>query len=238
MSEQLPRKLHSWTAAFEEYTQLAPSPAIYRKWGAISAVAGALERRVWVRTNSGVLFPNMFIVLVGPPGTGKDPAIDPVRNLWASAGKLSLAPASVTHKGLMDALASDKAMRTFENPANGTHEVYHSLLLTAPELGVILPGHDLGYLSMLNELYQCKGVFEEQIRGREEVLRIDGPHLHITAGTQPKYLFELLPEAAFGMGFTARLIMVYHGEPTKTDLFNIPEDQTALRVARRIRRRQ
>ena len=230
MSETLPRKLRSWTAAFEEYTQLAPSPSIYRKWCAISAVAGALERRVWVETNSGVLYPNMFIVLVGPPGTGKDPAIDPIRELWTAVGNLSLAPSSVSHKGLMDSLASDKAVKTFLDPATKRPKIYHSLLVVAPELGTILPGHDLGYLSMLNDLYQCKSIFEEKIRGREEILRIDGPHLHITAGTQPKYLHELLPETAFGMGFTARLIMVYHGAPTQTNLFDIPKDQAALKA--------
>ena len=92
MSEPLPRKLHSWIAGYEEYTSLTPAPDIYRKWAAVSCVAGALERRVWVKTNSGTLYPNLFLLFVGPPGTGKDPAINPIRELWTRVKNLKMGP--------------------------------------------------------------------------------------------------------------------------------------------------
>lgn len=159
----------------------------------------------------------MFVVFVAPPGVGKDQAIKPVKDFWAATGQLKVAPVSVSHKGLIDELADGSSQKSVI--LNGSWFNYHSMLVAAPELGVILPEHNLGFLSLLNELFQCYDIFDEKVRGRPEPIRIERPHLHILAGTQPKYLHELLPESAFGMGFTARIIMVYWGTPVKTKVF-------------------
>lgn len=196
-----------------------PSPEIFRRWAGVSGVAGALERRCQIRTNGGVLYPNLFILFVAPPGVGKDQAINPMRELWAASGKFNIAPISMTHKGLIDQLAEESSHKSIIDPETNHYESYHSLLCAVPELGVLLPAHDLGFLSALNELYNCYDLFEERIRSKGEVLRIEKPHISIISGTQPKYLGELFPEAAYGMGFTSRIIMVYAGTPVRVTLW-------------------
>ena len=196
-----------------------PSPEIFRRWAAVSGVAGALERRCQIRTNGGVLFPNLFVLFVAPPGVGKDQAINPMRELWAATGKFNIAPISMTHKGLIDQLAEESSHKSIIDPETNHYDSYHSLLCAVPELGVLIPSHDLGFLSALNELYNCYDLFEERIRSKGEVLRIEKPHISIISGTQPKYLGELFPEAAYGMGFTSRIIMVYAGTPVRVTLW-------------------
>lgn len=61
----MPRKLRSFIDGFVEYTDGRGSPRIYRKWTAIFIVAAALERKAWITTTKGRLFPNKYIVLVG-----------------------------------------------------------------------------------------------------------------------------------------------------------------------------
>lgn len=217
VSELNPRKLPCWIESFIEYTNEAPSPEIFRRWSGISAVAGALERRCWVQTTASKLYPNLFILLVAPPGVGKDQAIVPMKELIASTGLFNLAPISMTHKGLIDHLASEACHKQYVD--NGVWESYHSILVAVPELGVLVPGHDLAFLSSLNELYNCWDVYEERTRMKGETLKIDKPHIHILSGTQPKYLGELFPEAAYGMGFTSRIIMIYSGDPIRVRLF-------------------
>ena len=69
------RKLGSWIEAFLEYTEILPSPPLLRKWAAISYVAAAMERKMWVRTMGADLYPNLYTFLVGPPGVGKGVAL-------------------------------------------------------------------------------------------------------------------------------------------------------------------
>lgn len=65
------RKLSSWIDSFEQFTVNRQSPALFRKWAAITCIAGALERKVWVRAFGLTLYPNMFVVLCGGPGVDR-----------------------------------------------------------------------------------------------------------------------------------------------------------------------
>src|SRR5207244_4986143 len=44
-------------------------------WTAVSTVAGALRRRVYIDEGTFRWFPNFYIVLVGPPGTVKKSSV-------------------------------------------------------------------------------------------------------------------------------------------------------------------
>jgi hypothetical protein len=160
----------------------------------------------------------MFTLLVGPPGVGKSRAINVARYLWQQTKTLSIAPVSLTHKGLIDQLASEECHKQ-STDGSGFYEEYHSILIPAAEFGVFMPSNDLAFMNALNDLYDCGDVYEERTR-TGGVVRIDNPHVHLIAGTQPKYIGEIFPEAAFGMGFTSRIVMVYAGDPVKISLFS------------------
>lgn len=197
---------------FLDYTQGIASPQIFRRWSALTLVAGAMERKCYMTTSSGQVFPNLFVLLVAPPGVGKSQVIGRVRDLWAATGKLKLAPQSVTRAALEDSLS--EATQVISN----TGSIYHSLQVAAPEFGTFVKAHDLEFLNTLNDLYDCNDYVDFRTRGRGEE-RIDKPQISIIAGTQPHYLAEVLPSTAFGMGFTSRLIMVFAAEKVKVSIF-------------------
>ena len=143
---------------FMDYTKGIPTPPIFRKWAA-------------AQTAGGTLYPNMFLLMISNPGVGKDQAINPMRDIWAAAGKFNLAPISMTGKGLLDQLADASSQKQLLDKQKNLWINYHSLLIAVPELGVIMPTHDLGFLSILNELFNCWPLFEERIRSRKEILR-------------------------------------------------------------------
>lgn len=213
------RKYPCWIAQFSRYTAGIPSPAIFRKWAAISTIAGALERRVWITTGAADLYPNLFILFVAPPGVGKDQAMNPMRDFWASTSKLNISPASMTHKGMIDMLAMEDARQRFQIPGTEKFVSFQRLLIAAPELGVLLPSNDPGMISALCTLYDCGNLYEERTRGGGEVLRIEKPYIHLIAGSQPKFLSNLLPDDAFQQGITSRMIMVYAGAAVKRSIF-------------------
>lgn len=212
------RECSNWLDVYLEYTEGTPSPRILRKWSAIATVAGILERKCWVYTMNSCLYPNMFILLIAPPGVGKSIAIKSSRYFLEQLPTLSLAPTSLTHKGLIDYLASELCTKQITDEIKNTFIEYHSMIIAAPEFGVLLPSNDLPFMNCLNDLYDCDNIYHEQTRGGGG-LQFPNPHIHILAGTQPKYLGEILPEAAYGLGFTSRIIMVYAGEPVKIPIF-------------------
>lgn len=219
---------------FMALTEGVPSPEIFRRWSAIAAVAGSLERRVWVRTGQKVAYPNLYTLLVAPPAVGKF-VIEEVRQLWTETLEpdtkiqaFHVAPDNMTKASLMDTLAKAKAIRLV--PA-GPAITYHSLLIAAEEFQVLLPVFDQEYIGALNSIYNNKTRHEEARRyGPARELIIDFPQLNILGGAQPSYFVSTFPEEAWTTGFARRLIMVYAGDAPFQELFYDPLVEPGLRA--------
>jgi hypothetical protein len=176
-----------------------------------------MQRRIWTETPSGVIYPNLYVLLVTPPGVGKSQAIARAAELWRATENLFVAPNSVTRAALIDVLAKSAVKSILPS---GEFQLFHGLNVAASEFGVLCPAHDLEFLNTLNDIYDCWPEFSEERRHRKgEQVQIKHPILNILGGTQPGFLSELLPEQAWSMGFTSRLILVYSAQQVKSSLF-------------------
>lgn len=195
--------------SFLEFTEDIASPAIFRLWSGIAAVAGAMERKCWVRTRQGAVFPNLFTMFVAEPGVGKTESIKITEGLWRSTQKLHVAPKRLTVASLIDNL-KDASQIKVGGVGRANYE-FHSLQIPLTEFGSFLSAHDLDMLSTLNDLYDNPAEFSERRRHVNEgkPLTIMAPQINILAGTQPQFLSKILPEEAWGMGFTSRIVMIY-----------------------------
>lgn len=185
-----------------------------------------MERRLWVVTANSPIYPNLYSLLVSPPGVGKSQAIAVTQDLWMRSPDLYIAPDNVTKASLLDSL--EEAKRNILLSPTEMVE-YHSMQIASSEFGVFVPAHDLEFLSALNHIYDNPASYRENRRTTKKVLNVPFPQLTILAGTQPAYLANLLPETAWGMGFTSRLIFIYSGEPMTVDLFTA----TSINLAHR-----
>jgi hypothetical protein len=200
-----------------------PTAKLFLEWAGLFTVGAAVGRRVWIKGSSlfPPLYPNLYLALVGPPGSGKDIAINSASRLIERANKtldssasIHLAGESMSGKGIIDRVASDRAQKSFRW-FDGEKEqtcTYHSIVVCAPELGTILPEYDTRLISNLNELYNCKDSFQETVRGGTGHITVENPHVALLLGTQPNTLASILPEQTFSMGFTSRIIFVYASE--------------------------
>jgi len=213
----------AWIEQFLQETEKIPTPEIFRKWAAITAISGALERKVWINAAGGPIYPNLFTLLVGPPASGKSNAIKPVSELWGKMKGLCKAPDNVTKASMIDALG--RAMRTVIHNGGSSATTFCALNVIAPEFGVFFTHHDLEFLSVLNHIYDDPPSYKEERRTVDPV-NILRPHMVILAGTQPDYLGTFLPDEAWGMGFASRLIMIYAGECPTGDFFAPYNNQT------------
>jgi hypothetical protein len=218
---------------FMTYTEEAISTDLHRRWAAIACLAGALERRVWVRVGSERrAYPNLYTVFVAPPGSGKF-VINTVKTLWAETLELGSAerPAfrvaadSMTHASLIDDLLAAKCSRI--TPSGII--TYHSLLAAPEEFEVLMPAYDPLFISRLNDLWNNKDSHRETRRhGPSRDVIITNPTLNILAGTTPAYFTAHFPDEAWNTGLIRRIIMVYSQEAPIKDIFLETPEQDAL----------
>lgn len=206
-------------------TEADDTPYLFRKWSAISLVAGALERRVWtiVGYQGGEerqTFPNLYVFLVGAPGVGKY-IINNVQEFWrdvlepgTNKKALHVADSNMTKASMVDSLA--ESTRSFLPPSGSPYE-YNSLLVAAEEFGVFLPAYDTNFIAVLNAIYNASAVYSERRRhGPVREVTIKNPLLNILGGVQPIWMKTVFPPEAWGMGLLSRVIMIYasSGEPS------------------------
>lgn len=215
------RKLKSFIDGFLEYTEGRGSPRLYRKWTAIFIIAATLERKCWITTTKGKLYPNKYVILVGPAGVGKSLctrlAHDLLDGIRTPETPFFLAPTSVTKASLIDRL--DEASRRIVRPMESPSVVqFNSLQIVANEFGVFLPSWEAEFMNTLTDLWDC-GRYAESRRTGNTKLDIPHTQLNLLSATTPAQLMNLLPEGAWEQGFMSRVLMVYSGETAFTDLF-------------------
>ena len=75
------RMLSDWLAGYIEYTKNTEPPLSYHIWVGISTIAAALERKVYMKWGHSDIYPNQYIVLIGPSGQSrKGEAVNLARN--------------------------------------------------------------------------------------------------------------------------------------------------------------
>jgi hypothetical protein len=206
-----------WIEGFLDYTSHINSPEIFRLWTAISILSAVQERKTWIKTSGRRLFPNLYTLLVAPPGVGKTETIKSVYEFAYELKDFFLASSDCSSASIMDDLydAKRSILRPTEVPPL---ETFNAMTIASDELGVFLKQYDNAFMSKLNKLFDGTP-FTENKRGRKEKLIIERPIVNFLAGTTPGWLGSNLPLSAWSEGFTSRLIMVYSGERLKTDPF-------------------
>lgn len=212
----------NWVDQWLDYTEGLPSPKLWREWGAISLIAGALERRVFIRTRMGELYPNLYVVLVGPPGVGKTVLTSRIWYMWSKLSNdgdsngFHLASSSLTSASIIDDLR--EANRRVIHP-NLEVTTYNSLAICSNELGVLLPEYDNSFMSKLTDIYDGHP-YSERRRTKDLNFKIERPQINLVAATTPSYLNGILPEGAWDQGFLSRTLLVYASERVTTSVFD------------------
>jgi hypothetical protein len=215
------RQLASWIAGFLEYTEGMQSPIIHRRWAAVATVAGTLERKVWLRSQGEDIYPNIYVFLVGPPGTGKTRALMSCWRLWNTLEGYHVAEISLTKAALIDRLAESKRQVFTDNI-----EDYNSLLIAAPELGALLPAYDSDFMNTLTHLYDGHLYTERRRSSKQDFSPIMRPNICLAACTTPGFLTSAMPASAWNEGFLSRVCIAYSGE-TNIKEFDLAEAGTA-----------
>lgn len=195
--------------------------AIYRKWAAITSVAACLEQKVWLKSPTS-LYPNLYVILVGPPAAGKSNAIGVARGLLGTLTDFPFAPTSVTMAALVDSLKECERKYT---QVPGPTIFYNSMMLVPDDLQVLMSVYDLALIAGLTTFYDVNHPYREQRRTGDLRIEIKRPQLSILGGTTPSHLFGFIPEEAWSQGFTSRLLLVYSDEkPEKRVRFGTGKD--------------
>lgn len=199
------RQLANWITAYMEYTRATESPDAYHFWTAISVLGAATARQVSLDFNYFTIFPNTYIILVGPSGVRKSAAAGIGMAIAESAGIKKF-----SDKITGAALIKDLAECTVKRITGNTVQLCSPMLIYASELGVFMgpDAYSSGVIADLTDLYDCPKKWEKKTisRGTEEII---APYVSLFAASTPTSLKACIPPDAVGQGFTSRILFIW-----------------------------
>lgn len=201
------RKCQDWLTSFMDYAKHGEAPNHMYFWTGVSAIAGALRRKVWIDQYYFKWYCNMYIVMVAPPGIVAKSTTSAVgMNLLRQVPGINFGPDIVTWPALTEAFS--KATEAFPLTPEEFMPM-SALTFEASEFGNLLNPQDKDMVDLLVSLWDGKsGTFKKVTRhsGSDE---IENPWINLIACTTPSWIAQNFPEYMIGGGFTSRCVFVY-----------------------------
>lgn len=205
----MPRELANWIDGFMTYTEHSEPPYLYRKWVGVSTIAAVLQRKCWGVFN-GEVFPNLYVVLVGPSGRCRKGTSMSFGQRFLEELGIELCADSITRERFIQRITEQKA--EIIHPTQGIIGSHCSLTVFSKELTVLLGRQNSPMWDDLTDLYDCATVwrYETKHKGHDELF---GAWVNLLGATTPGMLQELLPGSlAIEGGLASRIIFVMENE--------------------------
>jgi energy-coupling factor transporter ATP-binding protein EcfA2 len=193
-------------------------PDTFIIWSALSLVGAALKNNVYFQIGTYTLYPNMFIVLVGPPGVGKGASMNILEQMI-----IDTKPNQVVNT-LSDRITAERIIERIADGWSTAPQIKnmqfvlgkndHNCLLFSSEIRVLLGASDW-MLEFLEEAWS-KTTYEYQTKNKGNVA-IDNMCCSLLAASVPDFLRNVNREAHMVItgGFSSRCLFIYAENPSK-----------------------
>jgi hypothetical protein len=201
-----------WLEGFLTLTERSEPPYTYKLWVGMSLIASALRRKCVLNWGTMSIYPNMYVVLVGPSGKcRKGTAMTPGMKFLKEMG-LKVAAESITREALIRELKQSNDTQI--DVKTGDMYLHASLTIYSQELTVFLGYNNQALMADLTDWYDCRDTWTYRTKnmGTDEII---GVWVNLIGATTPDLLQTTLPRDAIGGGLTSRIIFVFEHNKSK-----------------------
>lgn len=197
------RNFPSWFEGYEAYTFNTEAPTAFHWWTAVSTIAGALQRKVYVDQKTFDWVPNFYIVLVGPAGlVTKSTSLRMGEKLLRSVGKkIRFGSQSGSWQAMAKEIQDSKLQIQ-----GGIMSCPISYFVS--EFGTFFDPQNREQVDFFVDSWDAQktGFTRSTISGGQ--VEIQCPCVNILAATTPTWIKENFTATMVGGGFASRLIFV------------------------------
>jgi len=228
-------------ALYLKYTAATECPTFFHRWTAVTSLSAYLGRQIYFNHGHFTLYPNLYTMLIGSPGTKKSSAIKIGAKLLKQAGYNTFAAKKTRQEKFLLDLAEQSELRARVSADSlgipddtGAGDILdHNLwgedidtdtadnyidkpaaecFIAADEFNNFIGLGNLDFVSILGELWDYEGVYDYKLKNSKSVY-IPNPTLSILGGNTPTGFSQAFPTESIGQGFFSRLLLIY-GEPS------------------------
>jgi hypothetical protein len=204
------RNYKDFLSAYLMYTEKTEPPLNFHIWTCLSVLGAALQRKVYLKWGFNTLYPNLYVVFIGPSACGKGVAMKRGKELLDPLEGISTVPESITREALIRAFADSS--NDFLDSSDSLVKSHCSMAVFSEELSVFLGQQNIKFIADLTDLYDCKDRWEYKTKG-SGIDILNNVCFTMLGACAPDWLKSILPSEAFGGGFTSRIIFIVEEGP-------------------------
>lgn len=215
---------------YANYCQAIETTPLYIEFSFLSLIAACLQRRVWLAGGDWKIFPNLYLIFVGEPATGKTNAARVNFNMLDRLRDdrkeliIKLAPNTVSVEALIRKLSFGVKFFTDEY---GKQHPHTSINVISEELANLLKKNDQQLSKFLIQGYDS-GDYEKELKGDGKVNAVEfirNMCINFLAATTPRDMNNFMNLGLLDDGFLGRAIFIWGGKPLEKKLFFIPNPE-------------
>ena len=218
------RRLNDWLSSYLKYTtSSSESPESFHMWSGVSTIAAALQRKTYVKWGHTTIYPNQYIILVGPSGRSRKGEPIGLAREMAKSLKISMLPEDMSTEFMAREMSN--AVSTFREAA--TQKIIYQCAVSSftEELSVLIGEQNTRLLSYLTNWYDSRSDWTRGTK-HQGIDDIQGVCLNMLSATAPDWIPYIFPRAAVGGGFTSRCLFIVEERKGKViSNPNLPELQ-------------
>jgi len=201
------REIPDWLSEFTRNSAWGEAPQHMYFWVGVATIAATLRRRVWLDMGTFDWYPNLYTLLVAPPGViAKSTTADlGFTRILKKVPGINFGPATLTWQAIYDAFVEVGV--EFEVQGEPEMHTEFALAILSSEFGITLNPKDTEMIDQLVHIWDGR---EMRKRTRKDGdLTIATPCLNLIACTTPSWISENVPKYLIGGGLTSRMLFVY-----------------------------
>lgn len=227
----------NFLADYRIYSDGNEAPREFHDWCGLYALSAFCGPRIWFDMGPFNIQPNLYILLVGPPGIRKTTAMNMAKDLCRKVGKVPMMGQTETRQNLLNWMADDKAGTKFKFDYQGSERRYTQACGFCSEFVnlVMSGGAPTEYISLLTDLYDPQPAYEDKTISRGHKI-IPYPYITLLGCMTPNITLGLIRENALSGGFSRRCLYIYadqNGPPIPIPVFTPAQQQALERLIKR-----
>lgn len=213
---------------YREFCAGSEAHPSYHIFSGLVALSSTISRRIWVEQGYFKVYPNLYVVLVGPPGNRKTSAMSIAKGFIREMGNIPFSAEAVTKEKLvLDTAAQTQTLEDMPESFGTTQRIHSPMTVMVTELSEFLGLNSVGMISFLTTVYD-QDIYESRTKNKGDVI-LTGPFINLLACTTPDWITNYLRSDVISGGFSRRAIFVL--ETGKSGRIAFPEVTDAAKQA-------
>jgi len=186
-----------------DQTSEIETPRSYIRWATLAAISGIVGKKVWTEKYAYKVYPNIFVMLIGPPGITKSYATDISKKLVRATNHTRIISGMNSIEGIIETLGSAQIDEKGLPSKDGSAKAF----IVASEFTNLLLDNPQAF-SVLTDLYDaCYG--DEWIKTlKSGTVKLKSPYITMITATNTAHFNDKLRQVDIEGGFIGRTIVI------------------------------